>query len=278
MSDTLAVFISYAHADQRLRDRLERHLSQLKADGMVQVWHDRHITAGQEFDREIDENLRSADVILLLISEDFMASGYCTGIELKRAMERHAAGEARVIPVILRPVDWHSAPFGKLVALPKDGKAVTDWANRDRAFLDVASGLRAAVRSILDRRRGEGGNSTRAVPPSDGRAFDFARPLPPLPRRPGTEPPPLTVGWMRQTGRLQALAEAFDTERAAYGLLKRARIDHTRIPGWTGPLEFWEAACHKLELGLVKDGLRVLLRTAAQEYPDSPVPFAPPGE
>ena len=75
----------------------------------------------------IDEHLEAADVVLLLISADFLASDYCYDTEMKRALEKHKAGKARVIPIIIRPVDWKGAPFGELQALPKNAKAVTSW-------------------------------------------------------------------------------------------------------------------------------------------------------
>src|SRR5688572_26894423 len=92
------VFFSYYHKDEELRDRLETHLAMLKRDGTIETWHDRRITAGDEFAGVIDEQLEIADLILLLVSADFLNSRYCYDVELKRAMERHTAGEARVIP------------------------------------------------------------------------------------------------------------------------------------------------------------------------------------
>jgi hypothetical protein len=106
---------------------LEVHLKLLKRQDIIQDWHDRDISAGTEWARQISTQLETADIILLLISPDFIASDYCWDIELKRAMERHEAGEARVIPIILRQTDWAGAPFGKLQALPKDAKPVTLW-------------------------------------------------------------------------------------------------------------------------------------------------------
>ena len=93
----------------------------------------------------IDSHLEIADVILLLVSPDFLASRYCYDIEVRRAMELQQQGKARVIPVILRPCDWHSAPFAKLIALPRDGKPITKWPDRDEAFLDVVQQIRAAL-------------------------------------------------------------------------------------------------------------------------------------
>lgn len=144
----IEVFYSYAHADEVLRDELDKHLSILKRGGVIQDWHDRRIGAGTEWAGQIDAHLNTAHIILLLISADFLASDYCYDVEMTRAMERHHAGEARVIPVILRPVDWQGAPFGKLQALPTDARPVTSWANRDEAFKDVAQGIRAAVAEI----------------------------------------------------------------------------------------------------------------------------------
>jgi tetratricopeptide (TPR) repeat protein len=144
----IEVFFSYSHKDEELRDQLSNHLSTLKRKQFITAWHDRRIGAGTEWANEIDERLDAADIILLLISSDFLASDYCYDIEVKRAMERHDAGEARVIPVILRPVDWKGAPFGKLQALPRDARPVTEWPNRDQALLDIAQGIRAAAEEL----------------------------------------------------------------------------------------------------------------------------------
>jgi len=144
----MGIFFAYAREDEDLRDELEKHLSMLKREGVITSWHDRKIGAGKEWEGEIDTHLNTARVILLLISSDFIDSDYCWDVEVKRAMERHEVGEARVIPVILRKVDWKSAPFGKLQALPTDAKPLTSWSNRDEAFFDVAQGIRVAVMEL----------------------------------------------------------------------------------------------------------------------------------
>ena len=148
--EQVEVFLSYSHRDDVLRDELERHLSLLRREGLIRTWHDRRITAGDEWAGKIDARLDSAEVILLLVSSDFLASDYCYDLEMRRALERHEHGEARVIPVVLRPADWHSAPFSKLGALPAEGKPVTAWRDRDQAFADVARGLRAVVASMVN--------------------------------------------------------------------------------------------------------------------------------
>lgn len=144
----VTLFYVYSHKDERLRDELETHLSPLKRQGLIGEWHDRRISAGREWERQVDENIESSHIILLLISADFLASDYCYDREMKRALEKHDANDARVIPVILRAVDWHGAPFSKLQALPKDAKPVTLWPDKDEAWTDVAKGIRKAAEEL----------------------------------------------------------------------------------------------------------------------------------
>jgi hypothetical protein len=139
------LFFSYSHKDEDLRDRLETHLAMLKREGIIETWHDRRIAVGDGLSGAIDEQLEKADVILLLVSPDFLASNYCYDVEMARAMDRHRANEARVIPVILRHCDWRHAPFGKLLAAPKDGKPIVSWPDLDEAFVDVVQQIRAAL-------------------------------------------------------------------------------------------------------------------------------------
>jgi formylglycine-generating enzyme required for sulfatase activity len=140
----MEVFFSYAHEDEKLQAALIKHLALLP----IESWHDRRITAGEEWRSEIDTHLKSAQIILLLISSDFLASEYCLDIELKLSLQRHERGEARVIPVMLRPVDWHDADFGKLAALPSNGQPITTWKNQDEAFTNVAKGLRQVIQEL----------------------------------------------------------------------------------------------------------------------------------
>lgn len=144
------IVFSYSHKDEELRDQLETHLKLLQRQQIISTWHDRRILAGDKWKGKIDDNFSRADAILLLVSPDFLASDYCYDVEMQMALEREAKGEVKVIPVILRACDWHTAPFGKLQALPKDGKAITSWANRDEAWNDVAKGIRTAVTEIKE--------------------------------------------------------------------------------------------------------------------------------
>ena len=163
----ISLFYSYSHKDEALRGKLEVHLSLLQTQGVICSWHDRRIEAGTEWDGAISKNLDEADIVLLLVSADFLASRYCHEVEIARAMERHEAGTARVIPVILRPVVWHFTSFGKLQALPKDAKPVTTWKNRDAAFADVARGIHEAVKSLT-----AGTDSVTGAHPSEPGGID----------------------------------------------------------------------------------------------------------
>src|SRR6476660_4799035 len=142
------LFFSYSHKDEKLRDRLEVHLSALQREGLISEWHDRKIGAGTEWKNAIDDNLKAASIILLLVSADFLASDYCYDVELKYAMERHQKSQARVIPVILQPCDWNTSIFARLQALPKNVKPVTDWKNRNSAFLNVVEGIRKTLQDM----------------------------------------------------------------------------------------------------------------------------------
>lgn len=175
--DVPSVFFSYSHIDEALRDRLEVHLAMLKRQGVIETWHDRRIGAGENIHHAIDERINQDDIILLLVSPDFLASTYCYDIEVKRAMERHHAKEAIVIPVILRPSDWHDAPFGALNAVPRDGKAITRMPDADEAFLEVAGAIRDAAKRWQGRV-----SPSNAAPPKP--AVALAQSLSPAPDRP----------------------------------------------------------------------------------------------
>jgi hypothetical protein len=142
------VFISYSHKDRELRNELATHLSNLRSQGLINDWYDGDIISGTEWKKQIMDHLSTAQIILLLISADFMASDFCYSIEMKQAIARHNANQARVIPIILRPTDWEGAPFDKLKVLPTDGKSVIRWPTHDDAFEDVVKGIRKAIQDL----------------------------------------------------------------------------------------------------------------------------------
>lgn len=142
---------------------------------MIESFHDRRIPPGDELDSSISAELERADVILFLLSTDFLSSRYCLDVELKRALERAERGEAKVIPVVLRPCEWQESALGKFMALPKDGKPVTKFADLDDVFLEIAKGLRAALGSLPRRGAPDQTVSRRQAVPGDAPA---ARPRP----------------------------------------------------------------------------------------------------
>ena len=144
----MEVFLSYSHQDEDLRNELEKHLSILKRQGVIEVWSDHRIGPGEDIGGQIDQHLESADVILLLVSSDFLDSDYCYDVEMRRALERHDQGEARVIPVILRPCAWHGAPFGRLKAIPTDGKPVMKHPTLDDGFVEVVEAVSEVARAL----------------------------------------------------------------------------------------------------------------------------------
>src|SRR2546421_498610 len=149
--EAVEVFFSYAHEDAELRKRLEQHFSFLKREKMISQWYDGEIKAGREWRGEIESHLNSADVILLLISAAFAASDFCYSTEMNRAMERHDAGEAVVVPILLHPCDWRKAPFAKLQLLPS-GKAISLWPNIEEALYEVARKIREVVEDLIAER------------------------------------------------------------------------------------------------------------------------------
>jgi hypothetical protein len=148
----IRVFVSYSHKDWRHRDRLRTSLRGLKRRGLIEDWQDQDITPGNEWAESIYENLKAADIIILLVSPDFVDSDYAYYKEMQRALQRHERGEAVVIPVIVRPTDWEEEPFSKLEALPTKGRPIVKWSVRDDAWLDVTRGIRNAVEALALKR------------------------------------------------------------------------------------------------------------------------------
>lgn len=150
--EPVKILFSYARRDEALRDEMEKYLGPLKRSERIICWHDRHIRAGRTWELELTSHLETADIILLLISADFLDSKYCNTHEVKVALERHDRKEARVIPVILRPADWMHESFAELQALPHDALPVVEWPSRDAAFYNIAKELRKVIEEIEDAR------------------------------------------------------------------------------------------------------------------------------
>lgn len=146
---TTKVFFSYAHEDEDFRDRLATHLRLLERNGKIECWHDRKITPGATWKDEIDAHLLKADVILALVSSDYLNSDYCFEKELQTALEQHKYHRSILIPVILRSCLWSESPLGELEALPIDAKPVASWEDSDEAWKNVTEGILQAAEKIL---------------------------------------------------------------------------------------------------------------------------------
>jgi TIR domain len=136
------LFCSYSHQDKELQTELRKHLAALQWMGVVKYWYDGEIPPGAAFDAEIYTRLRDAEIILFLVSSYFFDSEYIREKEIPVALARQQRGEANVIPIILRPVDWRFTPLGKLKALPEDSKPVTQWSDQHAAFANIAEHVR----------------------------------------------------------------------------------------------------------------------------------------
>ena len=149
----IKLFYCYAREDKALRDQLETYLKVLTRQYGLTHWSDREILPGEQWEQEIHAHLDTADIILLLISPDFVASDYCYGKEMQQALERHREGTCRVIPILLRPTYWEDTPFNNIQMLPTDAEPITSWPDRDKAFHDVVKGISSSIKAVLDSRK-----------------------------------------------------------------------------------------------------------------------------
>jgi TIR domain-containing protein len=164
------VFFCYAPQDEELRGELETHLALLRRQGFVRSWSARRIGAGEEWRGAIDQHLEEADLILLLVSADFLASDYLYDVELRRALERHRTERTKLVSIILRPCDYadSDSPLRSEVdlLLPTAGRPVTSWPSHDDAFADVAQGLRKMLDQALGGASGRTAANPRTAHPS----------------------------------------------------------------------------------------------------------------
>lgn len=178
----LKIFISYAHKDDAHRIALVEHLSPLIDNGTFTLWHDRCLSGGQEWAGQIDTHLAEAQIVLLLLSRHFLASDYCRDVEVAQALAMHRAGQARVVPVVLKSCSWHSSPLGQLQALPRDGVPVVESPFPDQLYLQVIEGLKQVARELNANRRGTELPGKSPAPPAEQ--------PPAQPPQVPTEPPP----------------------------------------------------------------------------------------
>jgi hypothetical protein len=170
----IKVFLSYSHIDEKYRDELAKHLNILKRLKIIETWHDRRILPGEDWSNSINENLNNADIILLLVSVDFINSEYCFELEMNQAIARHESGEAVVIPIIIRPCLWQRLPFGKFQTATRDGKPVEKYPSYDDAFLEVCENIEIVARQLGVKKIEE--KSEPISEPTGGDGKEFVKP------------------------------------------------------------------------------------------------------
>jgi hypothetical protein len=141
-------FISYSHQDDTSLEMLHKHLAQLLRDKIIKTWTDKDIYAGGTLNKNIDAALNKSEIFIALLSPDYIASGYCYEKEFKKALEMQEHGDLIIAPIIIEPCDWLNTPFKEFKALPKDGKPISTWLNRNTAFLDVVQNLRNLIVNV----------------------------------------------------------------------------------------------------------------------------------
>ena len=163
MSEPLEVLCCYAREDREMMMQLKKYLTPLEKLGQITIWSDIDVNAGEAWDQELQQHLESADIILLLLSPDFLAADYCYSAEMQRIMQRHAQGSATVIPIVLRVVHLTGMPFANLQRLPRAGRPINKWPDRDDVFHDILGELNQVIARIqMERLRAQ---MKRPAPP-----------------------------------------------------------------------------------------------------------------
>lgn len=148
---SLAFFLSYSHKDVALKDKLDEHLTALKRSGMVSLWQDKQIEAGDDWDKKIKKKLKDADVVLLLISPGFVASDYINRVEMKYALKKASSGRVKIIPIYLKQIFTEGMPFRKFQGFINPDKPIENFPyhKRNKAFFEVVKGISDQIKAWL---------------------------------------------------------------------------------------------------------------------------------
>ena len=144
----IRLFVSYSRKDKDICDRVVNHLSPLESSGRVDIWRDTDILPGGQWNREIEQQINAADIILLLISSNFTSSDFCYKKEMPIALKRERNKEAIVIPILIKDVNWQGLPFAYLDMLPENMTPVVDSGREDTLLSEISKGIEARVRVI----------------------------------------------------------------------------------------------------------------------------------
>jgi len=172
-SSPAEVFISYSYNDEELFKQLEKYLTVLTRSGKIRIWHGRKIPPGDEWKKLIDDHIQSADLVLLLVSVDFLVSEYCFNVEFESALKRYAIGTTRIIPIILHPCPWPETPIGRFEVLPTDGEPIASSKDTAKAFLSVTNSIRELIESDVVRNHFKRITITVQTSPNDFNVEDF---------------------------------------------------------------------------------------------------------
>src|SRR5689334_12613081 len=133
----VSIFYSYSSEDAIFQQKLDEHLSDLRRSRLITTWSDQQMRPGTEWQHEIEAQLKSADIILLLVSSRYLNSNYCYDVEMKKALEQYYERGAHVLAILLSPTRWETTPLQQLPVLPVGRKPITEWQNQDTAFLNI---------------------------------------------------------------------------------------------------------------------------------------------
>ncbi len=157
---SVKLFVSYAEKDRQFSEDFNTHLAVLRRAGQLDNWTNNHIMPGANWDDEIKQQLQESDIVVLLVSADFIASDYINDVIVHNSIEQHKKGEIIIIPVIVRPCDFQSLPISKFQALPRNAKPISRWEDQDEAWAEVIDQVRKVVGAIQ-----EGGIQLRSKQP-----------------------------------------------------------------------------------------------------------------
>ncbi len=179
MAEKVNVFISYSHKNKKQCSEMIEHLSSLEHEEIIAAWTDRDIPPGAEWAEEISKALEQADLILLLISSGFIGSKFCYSVEMKRAIERHDARTATVIPIAIADCDWGAAPFAKLQGLPPDLQPImgVKGPKRDTVYKEVVAAIRQTAKSVAERKQSNNAGATIRMRSIEDRYHDLQQRL-----------------------------------------------------------------------------------------------------
>ena len=140
MSEPLKVFITYSHNDSQQNTVLKTRLTVMEEAGKIDIWDDNKILPGDEWEKDISNNLAASDILLYLVSATSLASKNCNK-ELAEALNL----KIKVIPIILESCDWLEHQLSRFEVLPHKGKPINKWQPESDSWQNVVDGLRKAV-------------------------------------------------------------------------------------------------------------------------------------